>query len=318
MSLESLPGRLRLNLPSGKPHEVPLALLERVVIQARVTLDSSVLGMLAGAGIPVLIMSPRRMERMAIVLGKPHNDLAVRVAQIERAGDPQWCIEWSRALVLRKLRAEQRLAARIAMKRKDLRHEVVTLQAHLDRANNAAKDAVSPAMLRGIEGAASRACFRLLAAAMPPALQFNGRNRRPPKDPVNAILSLSFTLIHFDAVRSAYIAGLDPYVGFYHCPAFGRESLASDLIEPLRPAVEEWIWRMFADRELREDDFQRDKGACLLGKAARSRYYGAYESWAPPLRRRLRRECRVIARSLREQLSMEIETDGDIRTSTLP
>lgn len=317
MSIESLPGRLRLNTPEKGAHDIPIALLERVIIQARVVLDSSVLGMLAGAGIPVLIMSPRRMDRLAIVLGRPHNDLAVRVAQIERATDPSWCDVWSRGLVLRKLRAQQRLAARIGGKRKDLRREVQSLCAHLDRATAAVGDASTRAMLRGIEGAASRASFRLLAAAMPPILEFNGRNRRPPKDPVNAILSLSFTLVHFDAVRSAYMAGLDPYVGFYHCPAFARESLASDLIEPLRPHVEEWTWRLFADRELRHEDFMRDKGACMLGKAARSRYYAAFESWISPVRRALRRECRIIARTLRNQLKMEIDTDGDIGSPTL-
>ena len=97
----------------------------------------------------------------------------------------------------------------------------------------------------------------------------DGRNRRPPRDPVNACLSLAYTLLHFEAVRMAHAAGLDPLLGFYHRPAFGRESLACDLIEPLRPAVDEWIWQQFSPGPLRPEHFSPDKGACLLGKTGR-------------------------------------------------
>jgi CRISPR-associated protein Cas1 len=61
---------------------------------------------------------------------------------------------------------------------------------------------------------------------------------------VNACLSLGYTLLHFDAVRACHETGLEPYVGFYHEPAFARESLACDFIEALRPKVDEWVWRL--------------------------------------------------------------------------
>ena len=67
----------------------------------------------------------------------------------------------------------------------------------------------------GLEGAAA-AYFRALAAAFPPALGFEGRNRRPPRDPVNACLSLGYTLLHGDAVREAAVQGFDPMIGVLH------------------------------------------------------------------------------------------------------
>ncbi len=310
--LEALPGRLRLSLPSGERREVPVGLLERVVIQARTEMESTVLGLLAESGVAVLLLSPRRHRRMAIVLGRPHNDLAVRVAQIERAGDPRWCLEWSRGLVRRKLRAQLLLAARIAAKRPQDRHVTEKVRARLGDALANAARAASIDGLRGIEGAAARAVFHLLEAAMPDELEFHGRNRRPPRDPVNALLSLTYTLVHFEAVRAAWIAGLDPFVGYYHRPSFSRESMACDLIEPLRPRVEEWVWRLFAERRLGNGDFHRERsGACLLSKQARGDYYCAYEEHAGPLRRALRRECRLIANVLRGRLQMEILEDGD-------
>jgi CRISPR-associated protein Cas1 len=115
---------------------------------------------------------------------------------------------------------------------------------------------------------------------------------------VNACLSLGYTLLHFEAVRAAHGAGLDPFIGFFHEPSHGRESLACDLVEPLRGRLDAWVWEMFRSRTLRGEHFVEDKGACLLGKAGRRHFYEAYETFARPLHRLLRRECRVTVRGL--------------------
>ncbi|HMZ30734.1 MAG TPA: CRISPR-associated endonuclease Cas1, partial [Thauera aminoaromatica] len=143
--------------------------------------------------------------------------------------------------------------------------------------------------------------FHGYTALFAPELDFTGRNRRPPRDPVNACLSLAYTLLHFEAVRTAHAAGLDPLLGFYHRPAFGRESLACDLIEPLRPAVDDWIWRQFNTAQLRPEHFGTDKGACLIGKAGRGHFYAGWEQFAPLPRRWLRQRCARLAAQLRAQ-----------------
>lgn len=154
----------------------------------------------------------------------------------------------------------------------------------------------------GLEGAGAAAHYAALTALFPPSLNFTGRNRRPPRDPVNACLSLGYTLLHFEAVRAAYGAGLDPLLGFFHEPAYGRESLACDLIEPLRPRLDAWVWTLFRERRLRAHDFVEDKGACLLAKAGRQTFYAAYEIWAPPCRRYLRRESYRLANGLNQRV----------------
>ena len=153
--------------------------------------------------------------------------------------------------------------------------------------------------MRGLEGAAQAAYNRAYTPLFAEGLGFHSRNRRAPLDPVNACLSLAYTLVHFEAVRASYAAGLDPFLGFFHEIAFGRESLACDLMEPIRPLVDAWVWELFRSRLLRPEHFVMDKGACLLGKTGRARFYEHFEEFLRPAERRLRGYCRLVARDLR-------------------
>lgn len=282
---------------------IPLQLLERVVIQGSGTrLDSGVLIRLAEAGAATILLSPRMSRRVAIVLGPAHNDAAVRLAQSRRVLDEAFCATWARDLVLAKVRRQREVLATLLSQRPDARKPLLDAQASLDRIlETLDASELTADSIRGLEGSAARAYFSGLGAVMPPALGFVGRNRRPPRDPVNACLSLGYTLIHFEAVRAAHSTGLDPLLGFYHRPAFGRESLASDLMEPLRPAVDAWVWELVRSRTLREEHFTEQKGACLLGKAGRERFYTEWERACPAWRRWLRLRCRALAGELRTE-----------------
>jgi len=303
---------------------VPVRLIERCVIHgAQTRLDTGVLLKLAEAGVTTVIFSPRHQRRIALVLGPQHNDAAVRLAQSARVLDDSFCRQWALGVVRAKLARQRRTLLHLKNLRPDARKPLFdalqTLQTIASILNPTAQaDENTPSQpslesLRGHEGAAARAYFCGLAGVMPPALQFNGRNRRPPRDPVNACLSLGYTLLHAQAVQACSIAGLDPLLGFYHRPAFGRESLASDLIEPLRPALDLWVWELLRSRTLREEHFSHDKGACLLGKAARQLFYADWEIHSKPWRRWLQGQCRKLAGVLRvagaEWLAMPDEDD---------
>ncbi len=132
----------------------------------------------------------------------------------------------------------------------------------------------------------------------PPALGFTGRKKRPPPDPVNATLSLAYTLLHARAVQVAWASGLDPQLGFYHEPAWGRQALACDLIEPWRPCVDEWVYAWFHSRYLRAEDFKCCAEGCFLGKAGRAKFFTAFASRMPPIERALRWQCRYVVRCL--------------------
>lgn len=317
LEIRSEAGALALYEGGERRGTVPLKLVDRVVIQgSRTRLDSGVLLRLAEVGATTLLLSPRSSRRVALLLGPAHNDAAVRLAQAQRVHDRTFCAQWALELVLAKTRRQRRLLERARSERPDVRkplgdaiETITAIDARLaDGHDDGDGDAL--ARLRGAEGAAARAYFGGLCALFAPALGFKGRNRRPPRDPVNATLSLAYTLQHFDAVRAAHMAGLDPLLGFYHRPAFGRESLASDLIEPLRPQADAWVWTLFRERMLREDHFAHDKGACLLGKAGRERFYAAWKTFAVAPRRWLRVRCARLARLLRNEGSAYL-SDAD-------
>lgn len=280
---------------------VPLKLIERVVLQGTIRLDTAVLGRLANAGVPAILLGPRSSRRMAILVGPGHSDASIRLAQFRNALDHAWCAAWSRQLVLAKAHAQLRLLRSALDVRPDARKPLVDGIRSIEStaASLAADGDIVLERIRGFEGACGSAYFSGYCALFAESLGFRGRHRRPPKDSVNAVLSLTYTLLHFDAVRAAHGAGLDPMVGFYHRPARGRESLACDLIEPLRPRADSWVWKLFRERELRAEHFTTDKGACLLGKAGRKRFYAAWEAYAVLPRRWLRRQSAALAAALR-------------------
>jgi len=289
---------------------VPIKLLDRCVIHgAQTRLDSGVLMKLAEAGVTTTLMSPRSPRRVALVLGCQHNDAAVRLAQAQRVMNDAACRQWATALVRSKIIRQRRTLRTLQAARPDARKPLFDalqtlgpILAQLQgNTHNSAELLLPLPTLLGLEGAAARAYFGGLAGVFAPALNFTGRNRRPPRDPVNVCLSLSYTMAHMQAVQHCVQAGLDPMLGFYHRPSFGRESLASDLIEPLRPAIDLWVWELLRSRTLREDHFSQDKGACLLGKAGRATYYAEWEKSSATWRRYLRLQCQNLARSLREQ-----------------
>jgi CRISPR-associated protein Cas1 len=294
----TLEGRaLAVAIDGQRQGTVPLQLLDTVVMRSAVTLESSLLAALADAGIGVVAFGGRNAAKVALVHGRSHNDGARRVGQYRRIDDRAWCLGWARRLVGGKLRRQQRLLQQAEALRPDVRAPLHKAVERLQQARRRAADptTVSIDTLRGIEGAAAAAYFSGLTALFAGELAFTGRNRRPPRDPVNAALSLGYTLLHHEAVHACYSAGLDPIIGYYHGLDYGRESLASDLLEPLRPLVDAWVWAQFRERRLRAESFSQRDGACLLGKAGRQAFYGAWQGFVRPQRRLLRRLCRTLA-----------------------
>lgn len=278
---------------------IPIKMIDRLILQGNLRLDVDVLRRLGEAGASILCLSARHSRRVALVLGPQHNDAAIRLGQAEHVTDAVWCTAFARRQIRAKLRGQARLLVRADTKTNVRAKRLRDAATILNNAQTKLKQMSTASTVRGIEGAAARVYFAALADLFPPALGFTGRNRRPPRDPANACLSLAYTLLHYDAVHAAHIAGLDPFLGFYHRPAFGRESLASDLIEPLRPRVDAFVIELLGRREVRPEHFSHDGRACLLSKAGRRHFYAAWEQAVLPLRRALRRECRILVVAMR-------------------
>ena len=305
LELRLEPGALVPYVAGMRQRPAPLSLLERVVIIGNCQLEARIITGLAAKGIAVSIVNPRHPQRRARLCGPAHGDATIRMAQLAAALDTAMKYALAHELVLAKAGRLHRLVKRMKQQRPDaglpLTHALEQLQNVLEQLRGPAADAAfGLEALRGLEGAASRAGFSALAAILPPSLGFAGRKRRPPPDPANAVLSLAYTLLHHRAAQTAWAFGLDPLIGFLHEPAHGRESLAADLMEPWRPEVEEWIWRLFAEQRLRKEHFSiQPEGACLLGKAGRRIFYQSFERDLAPVFRALRLQTRLLVRHLR-------------------
>jgi CRISPR-associated protein Cas1 len=274
----------------------PLTQIERIVVRGPALLETGLLSSLWSRGVGVLVLSGRRSEPTARFHGQPHNDVRRRIAQTLAACEPSTALTFARPIVTAKLEAQARTLDRLSEIRPVLRRDSLAFASLAAGLRHRIAEASSLDSLRGFEGAAARCYWEALPAAFAPSLCFNGRNRRPPRDPVNAALSLIYTIVSFEAGRQSQIAGLDPMIGFLHAPSFGRESLACDLIEPLRPRIDLWIEALFRERILRAEHFSTDADrACLLGKAGRSALYGALEDRMPVWSRWLRRLARDMA-----------------------
>lgn len=265
---------------------VPIAPLKRVFLRGDVTLKTSVLGKLGEHGIGVVILSGRKAEP-TLLLARPHNDAARRVAQYRLSLNADFCRTFAESVVESKVRAQLALLGELRESELASRYPLTVRMRNLDGVLAKLAGAPNVASLRGLEGNAAAEYFAALAEVVPESLHFGGRNRRPPRDPLNALLSLGYTLLHSEAVTALYGAGLDPFIGFMHALDFGRESLACDVVEPLRVDVDRFSLRLFKSGELRPEDFSNTESGCMLGKAGRSRYYQAYEGLAESLRRKL-------------------------------
>ncbi len=327
MTLQMRDGVIELRADGERLRCVPALLLERLVLRADTQLSSGTLAALADAGIGLLALGGRGGQRVAHMLGAPAGDARARIAQCQRVNDEAWASAWSRQVLRAKLRAQARLLRRALAERADLRKPLTDAAATLQRSLERLPEAADRASLRGLEGAAAAAYFRAYVQLFAPALGFAGRRRRPPPDPVNACLSLGYTLLQAQAVQACWAAGLDPMVGFLHLPAHGRASLACDLVEPWRARIDDWVWQQFRRRDLRPEHFGRDgAGACLMGKAARGHFYASVTPLMQRCAAALRRHARLAARALADAAELPADPDpaddawalGDLGDQTNP
>jgi CRISPR-associated endonuclease Cas1 len=181
--------------------------------------------------------------------------------------DPALAIQPARAVVM----------ARIRHQREVLRQRrpagLARTLGQLDEAIRQAGKAQQAASLNGIEGHAASLYFGAIGELVPAEFGFEGRNRRPPRDPFNALLSLGYSLLHAHADSFCRAQGLYPWTGFYHQPRSGHAALASDLIEPFRHLVERTALAALTRGSFSPEEFRQDpRQGCRLEDTALRRY----------------------------------------------
>jgi len=270
-------------------------------------------------------------------------NIFLRREQFRMADVPAFCLRVARALVAGKIRNQRTLLQRNHVE--PPRRSLVQMKCMMEDAERA--DSLD--QLLGIEGNAARVYFENLSGMIKvgssdevhsdeiegvgevptnghstgeengrPAFTFDfaSRNRRPPRDPVNALLSLAYSLLAKDLTIVARTVGFDPYLGFFHQPRFGRASLALDLMEPFRPLIaDSAVLSAINTRMVTADDFVRAGQSVALTSEGRKKFFRAYEQRMDTLvthplfgyrvhyRRILAIQTRLLARLLTGELT---------------
>ena len=150
----------------------------------------------------------------------------------------------------------------------------------LKRLRDKAETAESLEVVRGLEGSAAATYFGHFASMLKKSgvdFDFTGRNRRPPRDPVNALLSLGYSMLAKELTGICHMVGLDPFLGFYHQPRYGRPALALDLMEEFRPLVADSVAISLLNRhEVDDHDFVRSSKGVFLNEKGRRAFWEAY------------------------------------------
>ena len=255
-------------------NETPIANVDSLAILGYVQLTTQALHTLAEHDIPVAFLSSAgRMVTFVDPLDSV--SASVRRAQVRRLDDPAACLELARALVAAKIANQRTLLMRNHPALPD------TVAADLAREAERASRADNLDTVRGHEGAAAALYFRHFPDMFPEpiASQFreHGRRRRPAPDPINACLSMGYSMLTHECVAALRLASLEPAIGAFHSSRPGRPALALDLMEPFRPLIADSLALTAFNRgELTEGHFHQTAAGCLLTVAGRRAFFGVY------------------------------------------
>jgi CRISPR-associated exonuclease Cas4/CRISPR-associated protein Cas1 len=304
---------LVIEAQAGKT-EVAVGDVSELVLLGPVTLTTPALGALLREEIPVTWASSGGWV-LGHTVSTGHKNVSVRIAQYRTAFDERRCLALARSLVAAKIR-NSRVFLRRNFKAGDEAARDAALEA-LARLADRAGYAPSTGELLGIEGEAAARYFALFGTLLGdpardfPAFGFDKRTRRPPADPVNAMLSLAYAMLARTWLNVLSAVGFDAYLGFYHKPRFGRPALALDMMEPFRPILaDSTVIQVINNGEVKADGFFSAGPAVNLKTHARRAFIAAYErrldqevthpvfGYRVSMRRLLEVQARLLARHL--------------------
>lgn len=261
----------------------PLHTLQSIVTFSYAGASPALMGACTSHGIGLAFCTPGG-RFLARVSGKSSGNVLLRRTQYRLADDPVASCRIARSMIFGKL---YNVRWSIERTRRDHPMRIdaekfSAASAELRKLLSKVAEETSSEGLRGLEGLGASVYFSVFGDMIlnPSAgFSFHGRNRRPPLDPVNALLSFAYTLLAHDCASALESVGLDSYVGFLHRDRPGRTSLALDLMEELRPCMaERFVLTLINNRMVSEKDFSfRESGAVLLTDDARKSFLKSWQ-----------------------------------------
>ncbi len=304
---------------------VPLIKVTQVVVYGDVTLTSPAMVALLEQRTDICFCSiyGRFRGRLAPPLGK---NRLIRLEQHQAHGDPGRAFTLAQAFVRGKLANMRTILLRANRKRDDpaIAQAVASLKGSLAQVDGLDPGRAAPppdpshpqagtihGTLLGLEGSGTAFYFGVFGRLLKENLGFERRQRRPPRDPVNALLSFGYVLLTNQVASAVSIVGLDPYVGFLHSSQFGKPALALDVMEPFRSlVVDSVVFTLLNNGMLTKRDFREELGAWRLTDKGRRTFLTKFEErldtviqhpvfgYKATYRRSLELEVRLVAKWL--------------------
>ena len=245
--------------------DVPIINLDQIVVIGSFTITSSLINLSLEEDIPIIILNYYGQYKGRIVAGYSQN-INFRIKQFNKYNDKLFALNLSRIIVEGKLKNMKVIIQSANRKKADKRLEEAVEK--IDNILIKLKTAETIEKLRGYEGIGSRYYFEIFNLLINNNFIFNGRNRNPPRDPVNSMLSFGYTLLLNDIISALYIHDLDPYVGFLHSVRNGKPALALDLIEEFRHIIIDRMVKALINKNvITKASFDRDKKIMLKEKS---------------------------------------------------
>jgi CRISPR-associated protein Cas1 len=266
--------RLEIWSREGKVSEPKLREISQLSLYGGVEITTPAMVELMQRGVPVIHFTHGGWFQ-GICLGTTHKNVELRIHQFQCAMDPKRSILLARKAVSGKIKN-----CRTLMRRNDSERSASSLDLMAKLAAKAEAASSSESLL-GIEGAAAECYFSRFANLLKEGgkdFSFTDRNRRPPKDPVNAVLSYLYGILVKDLFVTLLAVGFDPYLGFYHRPRYGRPALALDMMEEFRPLIADSVAiNLFNNEEISKKDFIKTHAGVSLTSGGKKALVVGYE-----------------------------------------
>lgn len=248
---------------------LPLHNLESIVAFGYTGASPALMGACAKRGVALCFLS-QSGRFLSRVTGEVHGNVLLRRKQFRVADEANASLEIARNMIAGKIHNCRQVLER-AVRDHALRLDGDKLREAAKYLQSVLHDLLpceNAEVLRGLEGKAAACYFGVfddLILQQKDGFYFAGRNRRPPRDAVNALLSFVYTLLAHDVAAALEAVGLDAYVGFFHTDRPGRTSLALDMMEELRPIMaDRFVLSLINKREVNKKGFKKQEGGAVI------------------------------------------------------
>lgn len=254
---------------------IPLFRVSQVVLVGSVGITTPAMQALLRNGTGLVIIS-RSGKLLGRLVPPTMKNIALRQKQYMQGQDKAFCLTLSQKFIYGKLRNAAAMVARMRRGHKTIENEI---SMKLRQALKKIDKTDDLASLRGVEGRAARLYFLAFRQTLRGDWSFGSRSHHPPKDKVNALLGLAYTLLHENMITALEVVGLDPYEGYLHADKYGRPALALDMMEEFRHIIgDSVVLNLINRRILKPDDFNStEKGYQLKSKGLR-KFFQAYQN----------------------------------------